>query len=194
MKGKYQALRALVPANILKIGTLVVFPDDPLRSFFKPADLAPSAEMIAKSAQDYDLRSVEGNSSLSLPQIISAGCGLKTMISVDLEMASSVVQVMLNYDEEFGRLYKTDTARNWFEQQLERYGANKLRLHYVIGIQTIKDASLTLKNERAGTATIEGICRSPSSWATRECFQAVEPIAGSQHKCRQCGKPDILGC
>ncbi|KAF9768560.1 hypothetical protein IL306_014159 [Fusarium sp. DS 682] len=144
MVGKYDALRNLVPANVLTLGTLVVHPDDPLRSFFKPNGTAPAATITAQGAEDYNSSSVEGSGSLSLAEILSAGCGLKESTSVDLKMASSTLQSMVNYDAEFSKLCKTDNARAWFEHPLERYGAMKLRLYYVIGLQTVRDASLIL--------------------------------------------------
>jgi hypothetical protein len=71
-------------------------------------------------------------------------------------MATSVLQILPNYDQEFSKLCKTSVVREWFEQQLERYGARKLRVHYVIGLQTIRDASLTLKDNGGAMAEAKG--------------------------------------
>jgi len=153
--GKFNGLRSLVPANHIKLGSFVLFPNDPFRSFFNPdGPPPPSADIEATSATDYDSRRAGAGGSLSLGDILSAGCGLKSETSIDLEAARSKSQAMLKYDEWFCKACKSPPLRKWFEQQLERYGSAKLRLHLVIGLQIIENASLVLNRSNAVEAKL----------------------------------------
>ncbi|KAK4139517.1 uncharacterized protein C8A04DRAFT_33023 [Dichotomopilus funicola] len=155
--GGFNGLRNLLPANYIKLGSFVLFPGDPLRSFFNPDGTpAPSAKIEATSAADFDASNTGGRGALSLGEILTAGCGLKSETSVNLEAASSTSQSMLNYDDWFQEACRSTKLRVWFEQQLERYGSAGLRLHFVIGLQTIKDASLVLRRSNTVEARLAG--------------------------------------
>jgi hypothetical protein len=151
MAKKLNGLRNLVPTKVLGLGTFVVFPDDPFRAFFNPPGTPLEAFIEAIDATDQDARGVEGSAGVSLTEIFSAGCKLSSEASVDLEAATSTLQTLLNYDDWFETVCKTKEARRWFERQLEKYGAMELRLHFVIALQTVKNASLVLK----GSDTVE---------------------------------------
>ena len=153
--GQFNGLRNLVPANHIKLGSFVLFPNDPFRSFFNPDGPPPaSADIEATSATDYDNRHAGAGGSLSLGEILTAGCSLKSETSIDLEAARSKSQAMLKYDEWFCRACQSLPLRKWFEQQLDRYGSANLRLHLVIGLQIIENASLVLNRSDAVEARL----------------------------------------
>jgi len=62
---------------------------------------------------------------------------------------------MLNWEDWFREVSKTKETREWYESKLDIYGSMKLRVFFIIEMQTIKNASLLLK----GSSDVEAIIR-----------------------------------
>ena len=145
--------------NAVSLGRLVTFFKNPSQDFFDPTHELPDKPQVTSAASEINniskvLQASKGTGlELALTAFASTFLKSESNIVRQLEAKQGIQHLLLNADDWFERICKSDLTRTW----LERAAMRGKRAYLVTGLQTLTDVDLNFgrSEKHAGSFGVE---------------------------------------
>ncbi|KAK5046057.1 hypothetical protein LTR84_008514 [Exophiala bonariae] len=145
MVNTLEILKRVIPADSLRLGSLVLDIEDPLARRFEVAGWTPKA--VQSVLQNYSQASSRGGGTgldVFLTDLFSAGGKMDKSLSVDLSCSVMTSNQLDDTRTCFEALFGRAEVRKWVQDCVEEEGPFGFKLYLVVGIHTVKDVTITV--------------------------------------------------
>lgn len=142
-------LNQLLPLNIIGLGYLTLYPQDPAQDSYRPEpESLIDGDVVTQRLENFSHildRTTGSRLHAFLSSAIHSAYSNNNVSGIDISSALCVTRQLRNSEEVFQGICKLSTARRWLERALRR----RQQVYLVVGIKTLTDARIKQEKSRA---------------------------------------------